>query len=217
MNNQNNSHVEYKNISNKLPVAAIGFVIIIVLGIVFMSEPEKKYVISSEQMLEEALKREDVIRPEKFTDIYYNNDSLFRFVDLRSPYEFSKGHIRGAINIPLNKILLNEYEPFLNQDKKINILYYSDECGACGPWLIFKQLGFKNNRILQGGYDYVKKYIIDQYAPMTGDYRNEKAKYDFAKVISNTAGVSSNTSSKSKSPKKITVKKVKVEEEEGGC
>ncbi len=217
MNNQNNSHVEYKNISNKLPVAAIGFVIIIVLGIVFMSEPEKKYVISSEQMLEEALKREDVIRPEKFTDIYYNNDSLFRFVDLRSPYEFSKGHIRGAINIPLNKILLNEYEPFLNQDKKINILYYSDECGACGPWLIFKQLGFKNNRILQGGYDYVKKHIIDQYAPMTGDYRNEKAKYDFAKVISNTAGVSSNTSSKSKSPKKITVKKVKVEEEEGGC
>ena len=113
----------------------------------------------------------------------------------------------------------DEYNDILNQDEKINVLYYSDHCGACGPWMILKQLGYKNNKILMGGYDYVKPYIIDDFSPMTGDFSSEKAKYDYVKVINETSGsVQKETEVKTESVSAPVIKKDnKQEEEEGGC
>ena len=113
-----------------------------------MSSGKYHYKISNEEMLEEALLREDLIRPEKFMEIWYNKDTMYRFIDLRSSPEFLEGHLKNAIHIPIHKILSDEYNDILNQVEKINVLYYSDHCGACGPWMIFKQLGYKNNKIL---------------------------------------------------------------------
>ena len=217
-NNQHHEH-EHRTISDKLPAGALIFALIIILGLVFMKEPERKYVLSVEQMHQELLKHKDIIYPAQFMDILYGNDSLYRFIDLRNAHDYIKGHLKNAINIPIHKILNKEYEDIFNQDKYINVLYYSDHCGACGPWMILKQLGYKNNKVLAGGYDYVNEYIINKYSPMTGNYRNEKARYDYAKIVSETAGagsVGAATAPKPKSTTPIKKKKKKVEEE-GGC
>jgi hypothetical protein len=85
--------------------------------------------------------------------------------------------------------------------------------------MVLSQLGYKNNKILLGGYDYVDKYILKTYAPLSGSYKNEKAKYDFAKIISETAGGSNAaTDTKNDEPKPLPLKKKKKEvEESGGC
>ncbi|MEN8120873.1 MAG: rhodanese-like domain-containing protein [Bacteroidota bacterium] len=212
-----NSEKDYSVISNKLPIGGLIFAIIIILGVVFVKEPSKKFSITTENMLTELQTYEDAVGPEKIMDILYNDDNLYRFIDLRSSHDFIKGHMENAINIPIHKILDDEYEKILNQDEYINILYYSDHCGACGPWMILKQLGYKNNKILLGGYDYVNNFILKEYTPMTGNFKNEKAKYDFAKIVSETAGAGSGTSS-SKSSKKAPIKKKKKKAgADGGC
>ena len=208
---------ESKKISQKLPIIGIVFIIIVIFGLLTMEKPKHHYRMDTEKMLVKTLQHDYIIRYDKFFDIYHNQDSLYRFIDLRSAHDFQVGHLLGAINIPLSKILNKEYKDIVNQNKKINVLYYSDQCGACGPWMILKQLGYKNNFILAGGYDYVTKHIIDEYSPMLGDYSAEKAKYDFKKVINSTAGGSgANSSSSSAAPAPIVKKKVK-KEEEGGC
>lgn len=212
-------HQGHKKISNKLPIIVTSAVVLIILGLIFMTPSKYKYELSTEEMLEEVLKRNDIVRPEKFMDIYYNNDSLYRFIDLRSAPEFLAGHIEGAIHIPIHKFLNDEYQKILNQDERINVLYYTDQCGACGPWMVLKQLGYKNNKILQGGYSYVNENIIKNYSPMSADFSPEKARYDFSKVIKQTQGAGSASVSENDADVAPIIMKPKTEkvEEEGGC
>jgi len=209
---------ESKKISKKLPIIGIAFIIIVILGFLTMEKPKHHYRMTTEQMLTKTLQHDYIIRFDKFFDIYHNQDSLYRFIDLRSAHDFQIGHLPGAINIPLAKILSDEYKGIVNQDKKINVLYYSDQCGACGPWMILTQLGYKNNFILAGGYDYVTRNIIDEYSPMLGDYSAEKAKYDYKEIINKTAGgASASASSSDNTPVPVIKKKGMKKEEEGGC
>jgi len=209
--------IESKKISNKLPIIGIAFIVLVIFGLLTMEKPKHHYRISTEKMLAKTLQHDYIIRFDKFFDIYHNNDSLYRFIDLRSAHDFQVGHLNGAINIPLSKILDDEYKDIVNQDKKINVLYYSDQCGACGPWMILTQLGYKNNFILAGGFDYVTQHIINEYSPMLGDYSAEKPKYDYKTIINSTGGSSSvSVSSNSDVPVPV-IKKKKKKEEEGGC
>jgi len=208
---------ESKKISNKLPIIGIIFIVIVIFGLLTMEKPKHHYRMNTEEMLTKTLQHDYLIRFDKFFDIYHNHDSLYRFIDLRSAHDFQVGHLPGAINIPISKILDDDYKDIVNQDDKINVLYYSDQCGACGPWMILTQLGYKNNFVLAGGYDFVTQHIINDYSPMMGDYSAEKAKYDYKKVINSTAGgAGASSSSNSSAPAPIIKKKVK-KEEEGGC
>lgn len=214
----NEHNLESFKISKKLPIIGIVFILVVIFGLLTMEKPKHHYRMNTEEMLTKTLQHDYIIRFDKFFDIYHNHDSLYRFIDLRSAHDFQVAHLSGAINIPLSKILNNEYKDIVNQDKKINILYYSNQCGACGPWMILTQLGYKNNFILAGGYDYVTKNIIDKYSPMLGDYSEEKAKYDYKTVTNNTAGGSSaSASSSDNAPVPVIKKKSKKKEEEGGC
>jgi len=212
-----NAETEYNVISNKLPLGVLIFAAIIIIGVIFMKEPKNNYNISTEKMLEVLQDHNDIVEPEEFINIIYENDSLYQFIDLRNAHDYLIGHLNNAINIPIHKILDSEYKDILNQDKKINILYYSDHCGACGPWMILKQLGYKNNKILLGGYDYVNDFILKEFSPLTGNYRNEKAKYDFAKIVKETAGAGSTTSTSKSSKRKLVKKKKKKSGVDGGC
>ncbi len=211
----NGYNLESKKISTKLPTIGVIFIVVVIFGLLTMEKPKHVYRITTDEMLSRTMNHDYIIRFDKFFDIYHNHDSLYRFIDLRSAHDYQIGHLPGAINIPLAKILDDEYKDIVNQDEKINVLYYSDQCGACGPWMILTQLGYKNNYVLGGGYDFVKAHIIDEYSPMLGDYSAEKAKYDYKEVINSTAGGSA-PSTEAAAPVPVIKKKVK-EEEEGGC
>jgi rhodanese-related sulfurtransferase len=184
-----------------------------------MKTPKHRYRLSTEDMLTKTMEHDYIIRYDKFFDIYHNNDSLYRFIDLRSAHDYQISHLKGAINIPLSKILDTKYKDIINQDEKINVFYASDQLGACAPWMILTQLGYKNNFVLGGGFDYVTEHIIKEYSPMLGNFLDEKAKYDYKEIISNTAGgasASSSSSDVSDAPTPI-IKKKASKEEEGGC
>jgi len=195
------------------------FASIIILGLIFMPKPEKHYKLSEEQMLEKIMKAEGIAGPEVIVDLIYKPDNQFQFIDLRSAPEYLKGHLPGAINVPINHIFDKEYEKIWKEENKTNLLYYSDHAGACGPWMILNQLGYKNIKIILGGYNYVNDYIINSFAPMIGNFRDEKAKYDFAKIISQTSGgkVSAAGSEGDKPANAPVVKKKKEGKSSGGC
>lgn len=205
----------YNRIANKLPVYAAIFALVLLLGFLFMERPEYTYTLTADQMLVEVLPNKSMIEPGKFAEILYNNDSLYRFIDLRSPHDFIKGHLPGALNIPIHTLLDKEVQDILNQDTYINVLYYSDHCGACGPWMLLTQMGYKNNKLLLGGYDFVKPNVMDEFKPMSGEFLNEKPKYDFAQLL-NSGTVASETTAKNER-KPVVMKKKASKTEEGGC
>jgi len=72
-------------------------------------------------------------------------------VDVRSADAYNNGHIKGSINLPLNKIQAGDYKD-LPRDKRI-ITYCS--CGAeqssAAASVILQKAGFQNGATLLGG------------------------------------------------------------------
>jgi rhodanese-related sulfurtransferase len=214
---ENKDIQEQSSSSKALLTGIIIFAGIIMLGLIFMPKPGKTYKITEEQMLKQLVGRQNIATPELIVDLIYEPDSAYRFIDLRSAPEFIKGHLPNAINIPVNHIFDKEHESIFSDKSKTNILYASDHALACGPWMILNQLGLKNNLIMLGGYEYVRENIIDKYAPMSGNYRDEKAKFDFAGVIGQTGGNQSTGPVSEKSPTSPVAKKKKEPKSSGGC
>lgn len=205
--------------SNRILFFGLLTLLIISMIIGALKTEKPAFILSTDEMLNEVKNYDkNTIGPEKLIDILQNNDSLYRFIDLRNPKEFAKGHIENAINIPLQNILNEEYSDIFNQDKKINVLYFSDHRGACTPWMLLTQVGYKNNKILLGGYDFVKTSIIDNFSPMTGNFKDEKAKYDYNEVISKLKGGSISTTSTSvENTETVPVVKKEKKTQGGGC
>ncbi len=214
------ANFEHKRISNKLPIISAAVAIILFLGFLLMPEPHVKYHITADEMLKEAMSFEDVMTPDMLMDVIYSDDStsIYRFIDLRSAHDYVNGHLPGAINIPVSKILSKEYTHIFNQDEHINVLYYTDQCGACGPWMILKQIGYKNNMVLQGGYTFAKAHVIDDFSPMNGEFKDEKAKYDYAKLMKRLSGSgSAKTEETNANAAPVIINNNSAPEEEGGC
>ena len=70
-------------------------------------------------------------------------------IDARSEIEFKRGHIPGAINAPVRKILLNRAH--LPQDKKLELVIY---CGHGPRAMIARRLlalrGYRNMDLITG-------------------------------------------------------------------
>ena len=80
-------------------------------------------------------------------------DDSYKIIDVRSEEEYKNGHIKNAINIPLEKIIENDFD--LGKDDKLVI-----HCRTNGRSKIairnLKDLGFKNLILAPGVdlYDY---------------------------------------------------------------
>jgi hydroxyacylglutathione hydrolase len=70
-------------------------------------------------------------------------------IDTRSEIEFKRGHIPGAINAPVRKILLNRAH--LPQDKKLELVITCEH--GQRAWIASKLLalyGYRNTALLEG-------------------------------------------------------------------
>lgn len=178
------------------------------------------YKISSEELLHAALSADYLLSPDDAWALLEDPDYLF--IDLRSPTEFALGHIDGAINIPTPYLLNPVQKSKFKDPAKEVVLYGKDQLAANGPWMLLRQLGYHNIKVLQGGY----AYFSDLEA--ADDYAAEQARfpYDliFAAATQRTRLEEESLRAKSivvkqAAPKKTIVPKKKKgkEEEEEGC
>ena len=206
---------DHKKISYKLPIGGIISVFIIIVGFATMQEPEIEYNISVSEIQEQILLRNNAINPEEAGKILFSNNKEYRFIDLRNPQKYLQGHLEGAINIPSSNLFAEENQTLLKDTSFQNILYSSNHTEACGPWMILKQIGYNNNKVLLGGYEFMKDNIINNFSPKSKEYTDEVAKYDFAKIVKETAG--SNISTSSVKKKKSPVRRKRKAGASGSC
>ncbi len=173
-----------------------------------------KFQISADEILNGIIMKKDLISAINISEIILNKKKKYQFIDLRSSQEFEKSHIENAINIPMEKVLNGEYYNFLNQGKKINILYHTNFSQSNSACLLLKQIGYKNNKVMECDYELIEKFVIEKFSPFRLKVKDEKAKYDFAKIVDGKSGNNKNTAKKTK---KKVIKKRKKKAVEGGC
>ncbi len=205
-----------------LTIGSILFVIIIVIGFLTFRKPEYIYKLSTQEMVEQLYNIDTEMLPDEAMEIISYGDSLSVLVDLRNPYEYQKGFLGEAINIPVSDILQDESLAFfktMQADSITVILYANTQLDANGSWMLLQQLGYTNIKILLGGYNYVTDENIDYYdMPDIPEYFVEEPTIIFSEVISNMSSQSYEQTETENKPQTIQpIKRKKKAVAEGGC
>ena len=146
-------------------------------------------------------------------------DPLLMLIDVRSAKEFAKFSLPGAINIPLDSLLLPSNQDYLGQDIYDAVLYSNGTLAADQAWIICKRIGYTNNYVMRGG---LNAWVEDILKPQTvvGVFDNDQDDlYQLRKGASQYfgGGSGSGESDDNASKPKKKVKKRKKKGVEGGC
>ncbi len=211
-------HVHELNPKKTLVALAL-FAVIIVIGLVTLSKPRLSYVLTPQQTIDLVTYDEGFVFPYELEDILNKTIDTVIVVDIRNTFQFGRGHIPGAENISAVELLSKESIKRLKQLQDANqaiLIYGNNLTEANGPYMVLRQIGFSNVKVLMGGYDYYKEWQ-DMLADSYGDdsYFMGAADFDYAEVAENT-NISAENDNDSK-PAVTFQRKKKAKVAEGGC
>ncbi len=150
-------------------------------GLIFTSmrsSQKYKFQKTAEVQHSELVKGNHLINPDKARDILSKQSDDYIFVDIRNPREFDNFQIEGAVNVPLQRVLDDEFVPYL-KDKKKKVLYSNESIKANEIRLLLTQYGYDNLFVLQGGAKYWKENMLSKNVfKSKGEYNDNKLKFD---------------------------------------
>lgn len=199
--------------------------LIIPMGLIIAAVPQNKtnpYKLTANELLNEVNTRTQFITPDVVADMIIKKDPSLRLIDVRSPEEFEKYSLPGAINIPVTDLLSDQYSDILNQDIKMNVFYSNSTLAANEAWIVTRQLGYTNNYVLEGGLNYWFDAILNPQKPASTSSDEELAKYDFRKSAGQALGgggltVQSNSGQDNQTAKPAVKPAAKKKKASGGC
>lgn len=190
-------------------------------GLVLLPKYEKHEGIKPEELLSRVLSSERYISTDKVASIIINQDPSYLLIDVRDAKSYNNYSLPNAINIPLDKLLDEDFEPYLNQEEYNVILFSNDHFYANEAWIICNRLDYKNLRVLDGGINEWYKTIINPIKPTENMAAIDFELYSKRKAASMYFGIAYPEQVKKETVilKKtiVPVKKKKKMPTEGGC
>jgi rhodanese-related sulfurtransferase len=138
------------NLFKKLYSPWLGLLVIagLILVLAFIFRPESSgYKLNATESLK--------LLEDQSLHVTVNDLSQKQLIDVRSPELFSQGHPDQTINIPVRQLLDKESLEILGNlqhSGKEVVLYGTDELQATAPYFLLQQMGFRNIKLLRGGY-----------------------------------------------------------------
>jgi len=201
-------------------IAMIIFVVVIVVGLLTLTNPRLKYKISPSEAINLLSVTNQGVDASQIDNMLSASNNPTILIDIRNNYDYARSHIASANNISAVELLSKDNIKWLKElkDNKTTVVIYGDSpLQANGPWMVFQQLGFDNVTFLRGGYDYYLEYKIAEKNNVTiPAFEAGKAKYNYAEVAKPSSfGVDNDN----KPAKKHTIvrRKKKVAATAGGC
>lgn len=197
----------------RISIASTLFILVVLIGVLTFERPKNMYTLNTKNTLDNLMSKDYLI---SLNDI--NNPNL-EIIDVRSQYDYDKGHLDNAINISSSEILREENQSILSEFKDSNktiVLYGQNPQEANIPFLILYQLGFDNMKVLSAEFDYLQNKLVSNTSII------EKPKADIKLFINESIKKSEATPTpkiKAVQPVKKTIilQKKKKKAPEGGC
>lgn len=207
---------------NALFLSALVVVISIILIIALTNRPSVGYKMTKDSLVTLLKDSSQFVSPINLEALLAQKKGSLVMVDIRSYEEFSKGHINEAVNIPVMNLLNTNTIAFfdeLSSKGQEAILYGNDQLQANGPWLLLKQVGVKNVKILQGGYRLYKMLPLnDSLTALTKQMTwEEKSTIDTSALRKKATVITPPVVEKPKAQKEKVIPVKKEESSGGGC
>lgn len=154
------------------------------LGVIIAAIPNNRtlqFKVSAEEMISEFQARSQFVSPDEIADMIISEDPSLQLIDLRTAEEYQEYHLPGSYNIPFSELLNEEYRFIIDQDLKLNVFYSNGSVKASEAWMVTRQLGYRNNYVMEGGLNYWAETIMNPERPDAGSPNEEIARYNFRK------------------------------------
>jgi len=184
------------------------------------AKTNKPFKLTASELLDEVNSSVQYKFPDEIADRLIQQDPFLILVDVRSPEEYEKFSLPGAINIPLPQLLTDDNLSILSQTDFEHVFFSNGTVSAAEAWMITRQLGYENNFVLMGGLNYWAEVIMNPEQPASTSPNDEIAKYDFRKGASMVLGGGAEASQQSviSAPKPPVVANTqKKKRVAGGC
>jgi rhodanese-related sulfurtransferase len=205
--------------TKRLSISVIGYVAIILIGVLSIGKTDIRFTENREAVLLDIEEMSYEMFPDEVLAIVADQEEGYLIVDLRSEYDYIKDHLEGAVNIPKNMILEKENLKVLNKavsDSLTVILYGETQLDANGPWMILRQLGYSNLKVMLGGYAVAGNPDFDPNDMAA--YLIEEPVEDFYGIMMDAMEQSENTEYRPvKATQIVPVQRVEEDIDEGGC
>ena len=179
-------------------------------------------IIGTKSLLHEVNEQGRYISTDEVARMIMENDPSLLLVDIRSPEEYNKFSIQGALNIPAAKLLEGNNKDYFNQDVYTVVLYSNGSSAADEAWMMLSSFGYTGNKVLKGGLNAWYRNILNPQKPkpekLTAELEKQYLFRKGAQIFFTGIQVSgaSSANAKPKAPSKPIVKR-KKKEVTGGC
>lgn len=202
--------------TRRISISAVLFLLVIVIGLLTFKKPEFNFTNSSEKTLEFVNNHNHVM---SLTDFQQLDADSYLLIDVRSNFDYSKGHMDDAVNIPNNQLLDPESKKIIEtavSSEKPLILYGENPETANAACLLLYQLGYNELKLLS-----IRSYYENKEFHIA-NLEMEKPLYDFAQTMKTASiqpvkKIAPKTKPIPKKKKVIPKPKKKKKMPEGGC
>jgi rhodanese-related sulfurtransferase len=204
-----------------LVIVVLIFVAVLAIGWISTQRSGLEWTTTTQETLDYLLEADYQVLPEDVAYFVEFEEPGYVYVDLRNPYEFIKGNVATSVNIPRNQLLEEPALEYFNQqaqDSMKVVLIHCTEAEATGPWMLLKQLGYDNIKVMKGGWSYYANESLDPYdMPDIPKYEVEEPAYDFAAIMELMKASPAAAASQDAPEVVIPQRKKKKSAVEGGC
>ncbi|SDX52921.1 Rhodanese-related sulfurtransferase [Lutibacter oricola] len=164
-------------------------IIVLAGGLVLLPKFEKQEGIAPELLLSNAISPERYISTDELADRIISNDPSILLIDVRDEASFNENTLPNSVNIPLDQLLNEDFEGYLDQAEYDVILFSNDSFKADQAWILCNRLDYKNLHVLKGGINEWFNTIINPKKPSENMPQTEYNLYSFRKAASMYFGV----------------------------
>jgi rhodanese-related sulfurtransferase len=127
-------------------ILLVPLVILIILAL----PGDRSFRLSGERILEQIGRKTHIISVHRFKE-WKAGGSGVRLVDLRGEDAFARGHLPGAINLPVENLSATDIHRFFKGMASDRVLYAGETYLSEKYWILFRQMGIENLYVLETG------------------------------------------------------------------
>jgi rhodanese-related sulfurtransferase len=120
---------------------------------------------NAEELLREVLSETFVVKPDELAYLLIQQDPSIQLIDVRGKEDYEAYSLPGAINIPFDSLMTENWGGYLDQDVKKNVLFSTGTTLSSRAWMLLKQRGYRQNYFLDGGLNAWFSTIIEPPVP----------------------------------------------------
>ena len=129
-------------------------VLLLLLSLILALLPlsaNRSFTAKPDKLLSDVLNKDASFTVDQVAEFIIREDNTVQLIDLRSPEEFRKQAIPGAVNIPFPEFINKDPEIWLGNKNVRNIFYSAGDIGSDYALVYARGLGYDNSYVMAGG------------------------------------------------------------------